>query len=68
MSTAIIVITDKKNGQVGVNLNFGDGGVNEKSSAHSLAVKTLGFLVEGAKNDGGQVKSGQGRTLKKQGQ
>jgi hypothetical protein len=46
MSEARLTFTDEPDGKVKVNLNFGDEGTNEQSSAHHLAARAMVIVSE----------------------
>jgi hypothetical protein len=46
MKTASIVFTDEHDGNVNININFGDSGIDENSDAHRMAIDALTLLMK----------------------
>ena len=45
MSKVVVTFTDSEDGQVDVNVDFGDEGSNDSSQAHLMAMKALTMLT-----------------------
>jgi len=59
MATAVITLTDSDDGtNVDVKLEFGEGGTDNDSSAHHMAVAMLRTVTGGLEDDEGEAGHG----------
>lgn len=51
MSKAIIIIEDINDGEISIEIKFGDGGINKDSNAHYLGLKAVEFIQKIGRGD-----------------